>query len=264
MNNAAIGILDSGVGGLSIWKEIVRELPLEATIYIADSKNAPYGSRTVEEVCNLADLMVKFLLNKKVKLIVVACNTITVSCLDSLRKDYPEVPIVGIAPVIKTAAKLSKNKRIGVISTVRTAKSQYLKSLIGKFAQGNKVYVRGTNELVPLVEQGEFKGERVQGVLRRELSDFQKKDIDSLVLGCSHYPFLRESIEKILGNGVQVLDSGAAVARQVKRILDNNNALAEKEARYEFYTTSNREIMAKIIERVEARKSLFVVKSVSL
>src|SRR5262245_22974677 len=125
MNNHPIGVLDSGLGGLTVLSSIVKELPNEQFIYIGDSKNTPYGKKTEEEIYHLSKRLIEFLLQKKVKLIVVACNTITVSCLERLRTDYPDMPIVGTVPVIKTAAAVSKNKCIGILSTTRTAQSDY-------------------------------------------------------------------------------------------------------------------------------------------
>ena len=224
--NQPIGILDSGVGGLSIWRQIVKKLPKESTIYIADSKNCPYGKKTEKEIYRFSKKLVRFLLSKKVKLIVLACNTITVSCLDKLRKDFPKTPIIGTVPVIKTASEITKNNKIGVLSTTRTAKSKYQKDLIKVFAGGANVFNIGTNKLVPLIENGNFKVREIENILREELSPFIKSNIDTLALGCSHFPFLERQMQKILGKKVLILDSSSAIARQVKRILENNKDLS--------------------------------------
>ena len=134
MSSDSIGVIDSGLGGLSIWRQIVKKLPKESTIYLADSKNCPYGSNSSEEIYQLSKKLVTFLVQKKVKLIVLACNTITVSCLDKLRKEFPKTPIIGTVPVIKTASEITKNNKIGVLSTARTARSKYQKKLIKTFA----------------------------------------------------------------------------------------------------------------------------------
>ena len=240
MNNQSIGILDSGVGGLSIWKEIVAQLPNESTIYIGDSKNCPYGVRSGQEIYILASKMVKFLLSKKVKLIVIACNTITVTCLEKLRLDFSTIPIIGIVPVVKTAAEKTKNKKIGVLSTIQTSNSKHQKDLIEKFAKNLRVTNIGTDKLVPFVERGEVDSEKLKDTLKKELESFTKAEIDVLALGCSHFPFLKNSIQKILGKNVLVLNSGAAIARQVVRVLGQNNALAQSQKPfYYFYTTGN-------------------------
>lgn len=240
MNNQPIGILDSGVGGLSIWKEVVKQLPSESTIYIADSKNCPYGTRPVDTIYPLAKRLVQFLVDKKVKIIVVACNTITVSCLDRLRKEFPDTPIVGTVPVIKTAATLSKNKKIGVLSTKTTAESIYQKQLINTFSAGCDVLNIGTDKLVPVIENGEIDKKDSYRVLKSILRPFIEKNVDALVLGCSHFPFLKKEMKKILGLHVMILDSADAIARQTARVLTNNNALSlKKDTEYQFYTTGD-------------------------
>jgi len=251
MNNQPIGILDSGIGGLTIWNEIATQLPLESTIYIADSSNSPYGNKDKEQIYRLSKRMIEFLLSKGAKLIVIACNTITVSSLDRLRTDFPEVPIVGTVPVIKTAASMTKNKRIGVLSTSRTAESSYQKDLIDKFALDCKVFSHGTNELVPLIEKGETSGLEIEKILKIILAKFQKEKIDTLALGCSHFPFLEPEIRKISGKGITVLDSGAAIARQVKRVLENNNSLTKsKKPKYKFFTTGDIKVFKKIAKEL--------------
>lgn len=240
MKNFPIGILDSGVGGLTIWREIVKELPNESTIYVGDNANCPYGSRSEQEIYKLARRLVKFLLKHNCKLIVVACNTITVSCLDKLRADFPDVPIVGTVPVIKTASERSKNKKIGILSTVRTAESRYQKNLIERFAGECKVINVGTDKLVPLIERGKINSSIIR-IIEQELKAFIESEVDVLALGCSHFPFLKEQMHKILGSNVTILDSGAAIARQVRRILESNDILSEKKlATHELFTTGDK------------------------
>ncbi len=251
MNNQPIGILDSGAGGLTIWKEIVKELPKESTIYIADSQNCPYGNKSELEIYRLASRLVQFLIQKNAKLIVVACNTITVSCLDKLREDFPDIPIVGTVPVIKTASESSKAKKIGVLSTKRTAESDYQKNLIQKFASDCKVISVGTEELVPLVEEQRLKGAEAQSILREVLQPFIDAKVDTLVLGCSHFPFLRQEIQRCIGSKIKILDSGEAVARQVKRVLVQNQALASDEKSvHSFITTGDPHVFSEILASI--------------
>lgn len=251
MNNQPIGILDSGVGGLSIWQEIMLKLPQESTVYLADSLNCPYGKKTKKEVYKLAKRMVRFLIKENVKLIVLACNTITVSCLDILRKDFPEIPIVGTVPVVKTASQKTKNKKIGILSTITTAKSSYQKNLINKFAVDCRVLNLGTSVLVPFVEKAEIKNQKIETELRKILLPFEKAKIDVLALGCSHFPFLRKQIQKILGSKVLLLDSGAAIARQVERVLLNRNELSKgKNVQYKFYTTGDKKQFGLVVEKL--------------
>ena len=243
MNNHPIGILDSGVGGLTVLRAIAQELPQESFVYIGDSQNTPYGEKSEEAVYELAKNLVEFLIAKKVKAIVIACNTITVSCLDRLRIDYPEMPLIGTVPVVKSAAALSKKKHIGILSTTRTAQSDYQKHLIEEFADGCVVLNYGTDKLVPLIEQGKLGGEKLQGVLRQVLAPFLKENIDTLALGCTHFPLVRNEIQQLLGPEVQLLDSGEAIARQLRRVLERNTNLAtEKSGEIAIYTTGNMQI----------------------
>lgn len=249
MHTHPIGILDSGLGGLTIWKEIVAQLPHESTLYIGDSFHAPYGARSSEEIYQLTKRLIDFLLTKEVKIIVVACNTITVSCLDKLREDFPQVALIGTVPVVKTAAATSNNKRIGILSTTRTAQSEYQKELIASFAKDCTVSNYGTDELVPLIERGEMSGEQMNEILPRILSVFQKERIDTLALGCTHFPFLRKQMQEILGPDVVILDSGPSIARQVKRVLEEHKAVAEQaEATHEFYTTGDETLANKLLQ----------------
>ncbi len=265
MRNRPIGILDSGIGGLTVLKEIAKELPQESLIYIGDSLNTPYGNRSSVEIYNLSKKLVNFLLQKKVKLIVVACNTITVNSINALRADFPDIPFVGTVPVVKTAAAVTKNKKIGILSTTQTATSEYQKKLIKTFTNGHKVINLGTDKLVPLIEQGELTGKNIEVELLKILSIFKQEDIDTIALGCTHFAFLRTRIKRILGPKVQILDSGPAIARQVRRILQNNEALsATKSPVHSFYITSNPESAQKTAARFFENKFPGKLKKIKL
>lgn len=247
MNDQPIGVLDSGIGGLTVVKEIIRELPDESIIYIGDSLNTPYGARSTEEIYRFSKRLINFLMGKNVKLIVSACNTIAVSNIHKLRTDYPDIPIVGTVPAIKTAVAVTKNKRIGILSTTRTAQSGYQKDLINTFADGCMVFNHGTDELVPLIEQGK----ETEDVLQKVLINFKKEHIDTLVLGCTHFPLLREQMQRMLGPDVEILDSGAAIARQIRRILKHNETFTSLgKAKYDFYTTGSEKLMEKIVKKI--------------
>ena len=263
MNNQPIGILDSGVGGLSIWREITKELPNESTIYLADSINCPYGDKTEEEIYNLAKRLVQFLLKKKVKLIVLACNTITVFSIDRLRTNFPQIPIVGTVPAVKTAAKMTKNKKIGILSTPATSKSKYQKELIDKFATDCKVINIGSEKLVPLIEKGEIAGKKIGSVLKKALKKFIEKQVDVIALGCSHFPFLKDTIEKIMGDKVKILDSGKAIARQVRRVLTNNDDLSlNKNPSYAFYSTGDAKELKTVAKKLVGAQVNDLINSV--
>lgn len=264
MNNNSIGILDSGVGGLTVWKEIIAQLPHESTIYIGDSVNCPYGNKSAEEIYQLANRLVQFLIDKHCKLIVIACNTITVTCLDKLRQNFPQTPIIGTVPVIKTAAARSKNKKIGILSTTTTAKSEYQKTLIKQFAADCEVVNIGTDELVPIIEQQvTCDKKQVDTVLKRVLEPFKRSGVDVLALGCTHFPFFKEEFQTILGSNVLILDSGAAIARQVTRVLTANSlATVNKAPEYQFFTTGERLVLTTCLRQLGHKVRDYQVSSV--
>lgn len=254
MNNNPIGIIDSGIGGLSVWKEINTLLPEESTLYLADSKNLPYGDKNEEEVYTLAKALMRYLIDRDVLMIVIACNTITVSAIERFRKEFPSLPIIGTVPVIKTAALLSKNKRIGILSTKRTAESEYQKQLIAQFASGCEVINLGTNKLVPMVESV-LQSRIDMDVLKEELQPFIEAKIDTLALGCTHFPFLKAQMQEILGPNVQILDSGEAIARQVKRVLVQEGIESESVlGRHSFLTTGDLASFEKQVKRFVGEK----------
>ncbi len=250
MKKKPIGVIDSGVGGLSVWKEIVALLPHESTLYLGDSKYVPYGTRTKEEILRLSRRLVKHLLAQDVKIIVIACNTITVSALEELRNEFPRVPLIGTVPVVKRAVEVSKNGRIGILSTIATANSKYQKNLIKEHAQNYTVINKGTDALVPLVEKGDIKGDMISNALRKDLENFMAEDIDVLALGCTHFPFVEKEMKKILGKQVTLLNSGSAIARQVYRVLEHNNIVSTGVAEHIFYTTGDQKTFAKVLKKL--------------
>lgn len=243
-----IGIIDSGVGGLSIASALFKNLSNESFIYLADSKNCPYGQKSEEEICNLTRKMVDFLMKKEIKLLVVACNTITVTVIERLRRDYKSIPIVGIVPVLKTAAEKSRSKKIGVFSTKITSESQYLRDLINRFAMDCTVVNAGSSDLVEMIENLDF--DSIDNILEKELEEFKVNQIDILALGCSHFSLIKDKIAKILPN-VLILDSSEAVSRQVGRILEANSLYSKNSnPRYNFFTTGEIEKLKFFVEKL--------------
>ncbi len=250
--NEPIGIIDSGVGGLSVASVLIKNLPEESFIYLADSKNCPYGGKSGEEIYRLTKRMVKYLLKKRIKLLVVACNTITVTSIDKLRNDFKQIPIVGIVPVIKTAREQTKNGKIGVFSTMATANSIYQKNLIKKFANSCKVVNIGSSDLVSLIEKEDRK--KIDDILNKELKVFKETGVDTLVLGCSHFPLIKKQISRSLPYAL-ILDSSEAVTRQVKRILVNNKMLSSSlNSDYNFLTTGDEEFFGKFVDKTIGKK----------
>ena len=234
-----IGVFDSGIGGTSIWREIHDLLPNEDSIYLADSKNAPYGQKSKEEIIALCIKNTEFLLNLNCKIIVVACNTATTNAIEELRVKY-DVPFVGIEPAIKPAAINSKKNSIGILATQGTLNSKLFIQNVEKF-NNTKIIEQIGHGLVTLIENGEINSAQMDKLLRNYLQPMIDAKIDYLVLGCSHYPYLIPQIKKIIPEEIKIIDSGEAVARQVKNVLIKNDLLNNKgnKGNCIFYTNSN-------------------------
>lgn len=252
--NTPIGIIDSGSGGLTIWREIISLLPHESTVFIGDHKHLPYSKKTTPYIQNRVIHLIQFLLQKHAKIIVIACNTATVAGIDIYRTKFPNIPIVGVVPVIKTAARQSKSRHIAVLATEYTSKSSYQGQLIQKFASDCEVQRIGSTELVSLIENGDLTGSEIKNELSNLLSKIEKNGTDVLVLGCTHYPFVRDQIRAIVGEDVAILDSGGAVARQVERILSQESALSLVDRpKYSFYTTGEAEHVSQVSSQLLRR-----------
>lgn len=240
MQHVPIGLLDSSSGGLSIWKEIEILLPGESTVYVGDHTYMPYSNKTTTCIRKRVIGIIRFLLQKNVKCIVVACNTATVAGIEVYRKKFPSIPIVGVVPVIKTAVSVSKKRKIAVFSTDYTTQSAYQKNLIDQFAQDCEVIQIGSTNVVSLIEQGNLTSRSLMRELRLKLGIVQSSGVDALVLGCTHFPFIRDQIRAIVGRDIAILDSGGAVARQVKRIVEHKSAFASMfYPAHQFYTTGD-------------------------
>jgi len=248
-NNKPIGIFDSGVGGISIWKEIISLLPNENTIYLADSKNAPYGQKTKEEIIALSIKNTEYLLSKGCKIIVVACNTATTNAIDYLRNHY-DVPFIGIEPAIKPAALQTKTKNIGILATKGTLNSELFATTSDKFSDDIHIVEQIGEGLVPLIESGKINSKEMNILLEKYINELLKKNIDYLVLGCTHYPFLIPQIRKIVSNKVTIIDSGEAVAKQTKAVILKNK-LSNMEnilGKHKLYSNLNEKIMFQFID----------------
>lgn len=245
-NNEAIGIFDSGIGGTSIWSAIHELLPNEKTIYLADSKNAPYGQKPKEEIIALSMKNTEFLLNMNCKLIVVACNTATTNAIQELRAKY-DVPFIGIEPAIKPAVLHSKTQIIGVLATQGTLSSTLFNKTTEKY-QDTKIIEQVGNGLVQLIESGQINSPEMTQLLNSYLKPMIEANIDYLVLGCSHYPYLIPQIKAILPNHIQIIDSGEAVAKQTQKLLSETigfNSSTKSET--VFYTNTDSSVLKQIL-----------------
>lgn len=243
--NAPIGIFDSGLGGLSVTKEIIEFLPGESIIYLADSKNAPYGEKSKEEIIQFSIKNTELLLGLGCKLIVVACNTATTNAIKILRDKY-DVAFIGIEPAIKPAALNTKTGKIGVLATRGTLASELFLSTSSKFNDVEFIEVEGKG-LVTLIEAGKI--EETKPLLKKYLLPMIEKGADKIVLGCTHYPFLIPLIKEIIPASVNIIDSGLAVAKQTKAVLQKQNHLSDKEeARYSFYTNNDLSVLKQFLK----------------
>lgn len=248
MSKLSIGIFDSGVGGTSIWKEINALLPFENTIYLSDSKNAPYGPKGKERIIELAVKNTEILINRGCKLIVVACNTATTNTIDYLRQNY-NLPFIGIEPAIKPAALNTKSNAVGILATEGTLSSALFHKTSTLFAGEINVIEQIGTGIVPLIEDGKLYSKEMKVLLQGLLEPMIQANIDHLVLGCTHYPYLIPILEKLLPKNIKIIDSGEAVARQTKAVLGKNKLLNGNTDKPEiqFYTNGEKEVLESLI-----------------
>lgn len=243
-----IGIFDSGVGGTSIWKEIKKVLPNENTIYLADSRNAPYGIKPKAEILELSIKNTELLLKKDCKLIVVACNTATTNAIGYLRNTY-KIPFIGIEPAIKPAAFHTTTKKVGILATKGTLSSSLFHSTSKLYAEGITVLEQEGKGLVELIEAGEGDSIETKELLQTYINPMLDKGIDCLVLGCTHYPYLIPMLKKIIPANITIIDSGEAVARQTMTVLKENQLLNKSRSsnKHNFYTNSTPKVLQSLV-----------------
>ena len=216
ISQAPVGVFDSGVGGISVLRELVKLMPNENYIYYGDSKNAPYGPKTVEEVRRLTVEHIDFLVERGAKAIVVACNTATSAAIDLLREKYPDMPVVGIEPALKPAVLSKQNARVLVMATPMTIREEKFHHLMQEYEAQAEIYPLACPGLPEFVEAGDLDGEDLKAYLSEKFAPYQGK-VDAVVLGCTHYPFVRPVIQELLGSSVAVFDGGAGTARELRR-----------------------------------------------
>ena len=221
-SNFPIGLFDSGIGGLSIYNEIKNSMPNESTIYIADNLNAPYGKKAESEIIQLSIKNTQKLVDLRCKLIIVACNTATTNAIEVLRKKF-NIPIVGIEPAVKPAMLETKSNNIGVLATEKTLSSNLFLKTSDRFSKGINIHEQIGFDLVKIIEENGINEELLIPKLREYIEPMLEKNIDHLVLGCTHYYYLMYLLKKILPNGVKILDSSRAVTKRVKNLLKDYN-----------------------------------------
>lgn len=258
-NSSPVGIFDSGVGGLSIAKEIRRLLPYEDLLYYADSAYCPYGEKPPALIKQRVFTLCDFLLSKGAKLLVVACNTASIVSLDDIRQHY-NVPVVGVEPAVKPAVAATKTGTIGVLATGVTLSGDRFSSLVRRFCSKTNVVTQPCPGLVELVESGQVNSTKAKRMLLTYLEPLLAQNADTIVLGCTHYPFLKPIIQQIAGPDVTIIDTGKAVARQTSRVLEqmdlsNTKFLPGKES---FFTSGNPQIVEPVIQLLWENPMLIV------
>lgn len=243
MDNRAIGIFDSGLGGISVLREIVSLMPNENYIYYGDSLHAPYGTKSLDEIQSLSESCVKFLLSQDVKAIVIACNTATSASAKQLREKYQNIPIIGIEPALKPAVLWKEHDRVAVMATPMTLSQDKFKQLLHAYEEVSDIYCIPCPGLADYVEQGVFEGPEINEYLSNLLNPYLDKGLDAIVLGCTHYPFVENAIRQIAGDEIKIFNGSHGTALELKRRLANENLLSDKqeEGKVTIYNSSNDE-----------------------
>lgn len=222
-----IGVFDSGVGGLWILKYLKEKLPDYNYVFFADQEHVPYGERSMEQIRNFSEEITKFLISKNCKIIVVACNTASAASLKYLREKFPDIYFVGMEPAIKPAVENTHTGKVGVLATPATFQGELYNSVVEKFAKNVEIFKDTCSGLVSQIEEGNLTGIETQKILNRALLPMLEKNIDTVVLGCTHYPFVMDLIKNIVGDNVKVIDPTPAIVRQVFHVLDEKKLLVK-------------------------------------
>ncbi len=266
MNNAPIGIFDSGIGGLTVAKEIIRTLPHESIIYIGDTARVPYGPRSKEVVTKFALEMTNFLLKKKIKALIIACNTISGLCYDEIKKvAFPVITLGVIKPAVRKAIATTKNEKIGVIGTLGTIKSRSYQKMLKFYNSDAQIIASACPLFVPMAEEGLNNHEATKLIAQDYLQEFIDKGVDTLILGCTHYPLLYDAIKKTVGDEMTLVDSAEPTAQMLKERLEEVDLLSDNpNPEYEFYVTDAPERVKKVAGRFFGEKLNGKLKKVSL
>ena len=249
VSNSPIGIFDSGVGGISVLRAIREQMTHESVIYFGDQGHIPYGSRPMEQIRSFSEAITNFLLEKNAKIIVVACNTASAAALKYLREKFPDVKFVGMEPAVKPAAEHTHTGMVGVLATPATFQGALYASVVERFANGVELLQDTCPGLVQQIEKGKLDGAETRRILEDALLPMLEKNIDTVVLGCTHYPFVIPLIQQIVGNKVRVIDPAPAVARQIRRLLEaaEMRSASKSKGELKFYTSGDPALLKSIL-----------------
>lgn len=248
-SHSPIGVFDSGVGGISVLRAIREQMPEESIIYFADQGHVPYGSRSMEQIQDFSEVITGFLLEQGAKIIVVACNTASAAALKHLREKFPDVQFVGMEPAVKPAAEHTQTGKVGILATPATFQGEMYTSVVERFANGVELFQNTCPGLVQQIEQGNLNGRETRRILETALSPMQEKNIDTVVLGCTHYPFVIPLIQQIVGANVRVIDPAPAVAKQTRRLLEARGMRNKSGPRgdVKFYTSGDPDALKSLL-----------------
>ena len=251
-----VGVFDSGVGGLSVLRAMRGLIPEEPVLYFADQAHVPYGSRSLEQVREFSVGITRFLLARHAKLIVVACNTASAAALHTLRDRFPEVSFVGMEPAIKPAVEKTQSGRVGVLATPATFHGALYASLLERFAREVQIFQDTCPGLVAQIEKGDLEGTGTRSILEAALNPMLRQGIDTVVLGCTHYPFVIPLIEELVGDSVRVIDPAPAVAMQAKRLLESNGSKRPpgRSATIRYFTTGDANALSALLPHLVGKK----------
>jgi len=248
-----IGVFDSGVGGLWILKHLRAELPGYNYVFFGDQGHVPYGDKSKDEIRDFSEGITRFLISKNCKIIVIACNTASAASLKYLREKFPEVIFVGLEPAVKPATEITKTKRIGILATPMTFQGDLFNSSVDKYANGIEIFKNTCDGLVLEIEKGDFDGQRTKEILEGALYPMLEENVDTVVLGCTHYPLVIGEIKKIVGDKIRIIDPTPSIVRQVEKILEENNlsiGIKEKDGEIEIFTSGESEGMENVLEKL--------------
>lgn len=248
-NISPIGVFDSGVGGLSVLKAMREQMPAENIVYFGDQGHVPYGARSMEEIQKFSEGITQFLLDKNSKLIVVACNTASAAALTYLRQRFSDVSFVGMEPAVKPAAETTKTGKVGVLATPATFQGALYASVVERFGAGVELFQDTCPGLVSQIEKGELDSKATRTILENALRPMLEKNIDTVVLGCTHYPFVIPLIQQIAGEDVRVIDPAPSVARQAKRLLEADGIKNQSDVsgQVQFFTSGDSASMKSLL-----------------
>lgn len=247
-----VGVFDSGIGGISVLHAMRQLMPEDAIIYFADQKHVPYGPRSLEQVRKFSVAITRFLINQGAKLIVVACNTASAAALHYLRGKFPDISFVGMEPAVKPAAEHTQSGVVGVLATPATFQGALYASVLERFANGVEIYQDTCPGLVEQIERGNLDGEETRAILEKALRPMLDRKIDTVVLGCTHYPFVIPLIEQIAGESVRVIDPAPAIAMQAQRLLEAEGIKnpAGEAAQIRFYTSGDIDALKSLLPKL--------------